>query len=77
VKSRTRLQEAPDAAGWRIAEMPAGKTVWHAATEMLRFGADAEVLEPAELREKMAEIAQAMVARYRPSRGSRTMARKA
>lgn len=65
VKSRMRLEETADADGWRIAVLPIGKTVWHAATELLRFGAEAEVLEPAELREKMAEIAQAMAARYR------------
>jgi predicted DNA-binding transcriptional regulator YafY len=64
VKARLRIEETSDAAGWRIAVLPIGKTVWHAATELLRFGAEAEVLEPAELREKMAEIAQAMAARY-------------
>jgi predicted DNA-binding transcriptional regulator YafY len=64
VKARMRIEDAPDSDGWRIAVLPIGKTVWHAATELLRFGAEAEVLEPAELREKMAEIAQAMAARY-------------
>jgi predicted DNA-binding transcriptional regulator YafY len=64
VRARTRIEDAADAAGWRIAVLPIGKTVWHAATELLRFGAEAEVLEPAELREKIAEIAKAMAARY-------------
>jgi predicted DNA-binding transcriptional regulator YafY len=77
VKSRVRLQEATDATGWRIAELPIGKTTWHAATELLRYGAEAEVLGPAELRDKVAEIAQAMIMRYQPSRGSRPTARKA
>ena len=64
VKARTRLDDAADAEGWRIAVMPVGKTVWHAATELLRFGAEAEVLEPVELRDKIAEIARAMAERY-------------
>ncbi|MCA6116407.1 YafY family transcriptional regulator [Bradyrhizobium sp. WSM 1738] len=64
VKARMRIEEAADRDGWRIAVLPVGKTAWHAATELLRFGAEAEVLEPVELREKMAEIAQAMAARY-------------
>ena len=61
-----QLADATDADGWRIAVLPVGKTSWHAATELLRFGAEAEVLAPTELREKMAEIAQAMAERYRP-----------
>lgn len=64
VRARMRLQEAADAEGWRIAVLPVGKTSWHAASELLRFGSEAEVLEPPELREKMAEIARAMAARY-------------
>jgi len=38
--------------------------VWHAAAELLRLGAEAEVLAPAELRDRMAELTQAMAARY-------------
>ncbi len=64
VKSRMRLEEVADAEGWRIAVLPVGKTSWHAAAEVLRLGSEAEVLEPHDLREKMAEIAQAMAARY-------------
>jgi hypothetical protein len=45
--------------------VPIGKTVWHAAAELLRLGAEAEVLAPAELLDKMAELTQAMAARYR------------
>ncbi|WP_245320529.1 WYL domain-containing protein, partial [Bradyrhizobium lablabi] len=37
----------------------------HAAAELLRLGAEAEVLAPAELRDKMAEMTQEMAARYR------------
>ncbi|MCA6123262.1 YafY family transcriptional regulator [Bradyrhizobium sp. WSM 1704] len=64
VRARMQLAETADADGWRIATMPVGKTVWHAATELLRLGAEAEVLAPAELREKMTEMTGAMAARY-------------
>lgn len=64
VKARMRLADTADAEGWRVATIPVGKTLWHATSELLRLGAEAEVLEPPELREKMAELAGAMVARY-------------
>jgi predicted DNA-binding transcriptional regulator YafY len=64
VKARIRIEETADIDGWRVAVLPAGKTLWHAATELLRLGAEAEVLEPSELREKMAELTGAMAARY-------------
>jgi predicted DNA-binding transcriptional regulator YafY len=67
VKARTQIEDAADADGWRIARVPTGKTSWHAAAELLRLGPEAEVLEPADLREKMAELSQAMAARYRAS----------
>lgn len=62
--TRARIEDAADAEGWRIAVLPIGKTAWHAATELLRFGGEAEVLAPVELREKMAEITRAMAAHY-------------
>ncbi|WP_049820406.1 helix-turn-helix transcriptional regulator [Bradyrhizobium japonicum] len=68
VKARTQLAEAGDADGWRIARVPVGKTSWHAAAELLRLGPEAEVLEPADLRDKMTELTQAMAARYRAAR---------
>jgi predicted DNA-binding transcriptional regulator YafY len=64
VKTRMRLEEAKDAEGWRTATIPVGKTLWHAAIELLRLGAEVEVLEPGELREKMAELTSLMAARY-------------
>jgi predicted DNA-binding transcriptional regulator YafY len=67
VKTRTRLDETTDADGWRIAIVPIGKTLWYSAAELLRLGAEAEVLEPTELREKMAELTRAMAARYQSS----------
>jgi predicted DNA-binding transcriptional regulator YafY len=36
----------------------------HAESTLLRLGADAEVVEPLELRERMAQTARAMTARY-------------
>ncbi len=68
VKARTQLEETADADGWRIARVPTGKTSWHAAAELLRLGPEAEVLEPADLREKMAELTEAMAVRYHAAR---------
>lgn len=72
VKARMQLAETADADGWRIATMPVGKTLWHAATELLRLGAEVEVLAPRELREKMAEMTTAMAARYATAPSRRT-----
>jgi predicted DNA-binding transcriptional regulator YafY len=72
VKARMRLAETADADGWRIVTVPVGKTLWHAATELLRLGAEAEVIEPQELREKMAELTGAMAARYAAAPGRPT-----
>jgi predicted DNA-binding transcriptional regulator YafY len=77
VRARTRLEETTDATGWRIASIPVGKTSWHAAAELLRLGAEAEVLEPAGLRDKMIELTQAMAARYRPTQETVAMSRQA
>jgi predicted DNA-binding transcriptional regulator YafY len=77
VKARTHLEETTDATGWRIAKIPVGTTVWHAAAELLRLGAEAEVLEPAELRDKMIELTRAMAARYQPSQHAGAAARQA
>jgi predicted DNA-binding transcriptional regulator YafY len=71
VKTRTRIEETADEDGWRIAHVPTGKTTWHAAAELLRLGAEAEVLAPPELRDKMAELTDAMAARYRTTRDAR------
>lgn len=68
VKARTQLEATTDADGWRIARVPIGKTSWHAAAELLRLGPEAEVLEPADLRDKMMELTQAMAGRYRAAR---------
>ena len=65
VKARLRIADDADAAGWRTATIPIGATLWHAAAELLRLGPEAEVLAPPELRDRMAELAEAMARRYR------------
>lgn len=66
VRAGTRIEEAADADGWRIATLPIG-TLWEAVVDCLRLGAEAEVLDPPELRAKMAEVAAGMTALYRGS----------
>lgn len=52
-----------DAEGFRTVVIPVG-SLWQATSELLRFGADAEVVGPPELREKMREITGALRDRY-------------
>ena len=58
-----RTAGKPDATGWVTVTVPM-ESVDHAAREMLKLGADAEVLEPAELRQRMAQAARKMLALY-------------
>jgi predicted DNA-binding transcriptional regulator YafY len=59
----------PDESGWRLVTLRVASFRW-AAHELLRFGAEAEVLEPPELRDRMAEIISALGAVYQAhSRG--------
>jgi len=66
-----RTAGEPDTTGWVTVTVPI-ESVDHAAREMLKLGAEAEVLEPAELRQRMAQAARATLALYerlsRPSR---------
>jgi len=55
--ARTEDDAGPD--GWRKAILPAG-SIRQASLELLRFGAEAEVLDPPELRARMADIAREM-----------------
>ncbi|HXP97979.1 MAG TPA: WYL domain-containing protein [Telmatospirillum sp.] len=55
VRAGTEISDTADAEGWRTVTCPIG-ALPQAASEFLRFGAEAEVLEPPELRAKMAEI---------------------
>jgi predicted DNA-binding transcriptional regulator YafY len=59
VRAATQVSPTPDAEGWHTAIMPVG-SVRQACVELLRFGAEAEVLEPPELRDKMAAVAARM-----------------
>ncbi|MEH0985106.1 helix-turn-helix transcriptional regulator [Micromonospora sp. CPCC 205556] len=53
----------PDAQGWRHTTLPI-ESVRHGHTELLKLGAQVEVLAPAELREMVAATAHAMAERY-------------
>jgi predicted DNA-binding transcriptional regulator YafY len=64
VRARIDYGAEVDAAGWRIATLPVGP-LDHAVVDLLRLGAEAEVLEPPALREKMAETIAAMAKLYR------------
>ncbi len=64
VKARARIEDAAGADGWRIAVIPIGKTPGHAASDLMRLGSEAEVIEPIELRETMVEMTRAMADRY-------------
>jgi predicted DNA-binding transcriptional regulator YafY len=64
VKAETHVTEDADTTGWRIAVVPVGKSLQHAAADLLRLGPEAEVLDPPELRQRMAELTQAMARRY-------------
>lgn len=63
VRAALRLDDEADADGWRKAVIPVG-SIWQACVQMLQFAAEIEVIEPPELRAKMAEIAASMHATY-------------
>lgn len=67
VRDRTKFEADRDAEGWRIATLPVGKT-WQAITDILRLGAEVEVLAPPELRDKMAKVAEDIARAYREPR---------
>jgi predicted DNA-binding transcriptional regulator YafY len=52
-----------DEGGWMLAQIPI-ESIDHAASEMLKLGAEAEVLAPPELRQAMVEIATRLGAIY-------------
>ncbi len=64
VRAATRISPEVDADGRRTAVMPVG-SIRQACVDLLKFGVDAEVLEPPELRAKMAEVAAGMSTIYR------------
>jgi predicted DNA-binding transcriptional regulator YafY len=53
----------PDPDGWTRLELPI-ESVENAVYDLMRLGADLEVLAPLELRDRIAEIARAMMDRY-------------
>jgi predicted DNA-binding transcriptional regulator YafY len=54
----------PDEAGWRRVTIPI-ESIAHAAAQVLRLGAQAEVLKPAALRRALLERVEAVAALYR------------
>ncbi|MER6007516.1 YafY family protein [Nonomuraea angiospora] len=58
--------QPPDEEGWTRVTVPI-ESIEHALAEFLRLGTDAEVLAPAELRDRMAATATELAARYRPA----------
>ena len=64
IRAGTELGEIR-ADGWRAATIPVG-SVWQGAAELLRFGAEIDVLAPPELRAAMAETVARMGAIYAP-----------
>jgi len=55
VRAAMHLDERADADGWRVVSIPVG-SMRQACFELLRFGAEIEVLGPPELRTKMTEM---------------------
>lgn len=63
VRSAMQIGDSASPDGWREAVMPVG-SIRQACSELLRFGAEVEVLEPPELRARMAEVAAEMAGIY-------------
>lgn len=61
-----RSASAPDPQGWVTATIPI-ESVAHAETDLLRLGADVEVLSPPELRTRMMATVASLNALYAPS----------
>ena len=68
VRDATRFEDEADADGWRVAILPVG-SIAQACVDLLRFGREAEVLEPPELRARMAEIVGGMSRLYEAGAG--------
>lgn len=66
VFAATQIEPTADSEGWRVATVPIG-SIRYACVDLLRFGAEAEVLEPPELRARMAEIATGLATLYTQS----------
>lgn len=75
VRTGAAVSEEADARGWRRVALSVG-SMDHAAMEILRFGADAEVVGPPELRAKMAEIVGTLANVYAGDNPPAPMSRK-
>jgi predicted DNA-binding transcriptional regulator YafY len=62
-RSAAKIGEPDPADGWRTVTLPVG-SMRQACAELLRFGTEAEVLAPPELRACMGEVAAALHCRY-------------
>ncbi len=58
----------PDDTGWTRVTVPI-ESIDHAAREMIKLGAEVEVLEPPALRDRMADTAERLAALYAPRSG--------
>jgi len=65
VRATMQFEGDADDEGWRLAAIHVG-SVPQACVELLRFGVEAEVLDPPELRAKMAELAAGLSDIYAP-----------
>lgn len=63
VREGTRLVGSPDENGWQTALMPAG-TDHEGLVDLLRFGAEIEVIAPKSLRDKITAMARALGVLY-------------
>ena len=59
-------REEPDAAGWTQVTLPVASEQWLVKT-MLRLGPEAELVEPADLRDVVTAAAERVLVRYRRS----------
>jgi predicted DNA-binding transcriptional regulator YafY len=62
-EAASRSVEPPDGEGWTRLVIPI-ESIDHAAQELVRLGAEAEVLAPAPLRERLGETARRLAALY-------------
>ena len=62
-EAAARMAGPPDASGWREVVLPI-ESIDRATADMLRFGAEVEVLAPADLRERVADSIRAMSGIY-------------
>jgi predicted DNA-binding transcriptional regulator YafY len=65
-EAASRSVEPPDGEGWTRLVIPI-ESIDHAAQELIKLGAEAEVLAPAPLRERLGETARRLVALYAAS----------